>query len=92
MSSLSALRIDPQNAGKGPWWLAFSSFKGAKFLNDQTHAAAWCNGCLGAYVRREQCHDRKLVDQNLLSDVRTEEELRKQGESPDIHGRWFVLT
>ena len=92
-SSSSSVRADLERVIKGPWWLLFSSTRGIKYMNDQTHSAAWCNACLDAYVRREQSDDQERVAEGILSSVRTIDELRKQGEFGHIElSIQYILT
>lgn len=82
-ASTSSVRINPlsyrDDTKKGPWWQLFSSRKGLKYRNNQTHAAAFCNGCLKEWVRREREADREGVRQGDLREERKEDTLREIG-------------
>ena len=77
----SLIRRPAASFQKGVLWSLFTEVKGVKYLNDKTHSAAWCNGCIAEWVRCQQEQDRVNVLSNTLVAPRSLESLRAAGES-----------
>lgn len=60
--------------------MLFTSVRGVKYLNDQSHCVAWCNACLNLYVRKQQDIDRLRAVEDPSFAERSANEIREQGE------------